>query len=96
MLILLVLNRKSVSYKIWGFVVSRNMSWLRAVWRENGDEVEGVIPTLWCEGSVVRWPLKNPLATAKCHAPPCEDWLSFDLIKKKFSSGNTLDFIGLY
>jgi hypothetical protein len=71
----------------------QKMSWLRAVWMEDGSEVEGVIPSIWREGSVVRWPLKNPLATAKCSAQPSDDWMSFDLIKIKFSSGNMQFFI---
>ena len=66
------------------------MSWIRAVWVENGKEVEGVLPSIWCEGSVSRWPLKNVLALAKANTPPSQNWMSFEMKKIKFSSGNKL------
>ncbi|CAK8680829.1 unnamed protein product [Clavelina lepadiformis] len=56
------------------------MSWVKAVWEEeNGDEVEGVIPSTWISGSVL-WPNSSQarkfLAERK---QPSQSWCKFKL-----------------
>jgi len=72
------------------------MSWIRAVWVEDGKEVEGVLPSIWCECSVIRWPLKNVLALANANTPPSQNWMSFDMKKIQFSSGKKLVLLLLF
>jgi len=63
------------------------MSWSRAVWIEGMKTVEGVLPSLWISGTLVRWPRKNDRTAMKQMATPSDDWKVFKLIKVKFSSG---------
>ena len=61
--------------------------WVRAVWREDGKELEHAIPRVWVEGDKVRWPKLNASSALKELKKPTEKWLSFGLIKMKCSSG---------
>lgn len=65
------------------------MVYARAVWVENGKQMEGVLPLNWIdtETKVVRWPLKNVSVAHKRLLQPQEDWLSFEFVKVKVTSG---------
>jgi len=61
--------------------------WTRAMWIENGEEMEGVVPTAWIEEENLRWPnksYKNSLANRRL---PSTNWLSYPIIKKKLCNG---------
>ncbi|XP_052706413.1 serine/threonine-protein kinase PRP4 homolog [Crassostrea angulata] len=61
--------------------------WVRAVWREDKKEMELAIPSVWVEGNRIRWPnTSNAKSALKECKKPADKWLSFDLIKIKFSS----------
>eukprot|EP00105_Crassostrea_gigas_P043519 XP_019927667.1 PREDICTED: serine/threonine-protein kinase PRP4 homolog isoform X4 [Crassostrea gigas] len=61
--------------------------WVRAVWREDEKEMELAIPSVWVEGNRIRWPnTSNAKSALKECKKPADKWLSFDLIKIKFSS----------
>ncbi|XP_051985368.1 uncharacterized protein LOC127645748 [Xyrauchen texanus] len=64
------------------------MVYARAVWVENGQQMEGVLPLNWIdtETKVVRWPLKNVSVAHKRLLQPQEDWLSFEFVKVKVTS----------
>ncbi|XP_059424635.1 uncharacterized protein LOC132158931 [Carassius carassius] len=64
------------------------MVYARAVWVENGKQMEGVLPLNWIdtENKVVRWPLKNMSVAHKHLLQPQEDWLSFEFVKVKVTS----------
>ncbi|KAK7172552.1 hypothetical protein R3I93_002616 [Phoxinus phoxinus] len=64
------------------------MVYARAVWVENGKQMEGVLPLNWIdtETKVVRWPLKNVSVAHKRLLKPQEDWLSFEFVKVKVTS----------
>jgi hypothetical protein len=49
--------------------------------------VEGVVPSNWICGSVVKWPRKNAKSASQDMAKPTDDWKEFELIKVKFVSG---------
>ncbi|KAJ8001024.1 hypothetical protein DPEC_G00186510 [Dallia pectoralis] len=68
--------------------VTKAMVYARAVWVENGMQMEGVLPLNWIETEtkVVRWPLKNVSVAHERLLPPQEDWLSFELVKVKVTS----------
>lgn len=57
-------------------------------WKEGSQEEELVIPSSWIEGNYVRWPNSSSAAAAlKEMRKPEKNWLKFDLVKVKFSSG---------
>lgn len=57
-------------------------------WKEGNQEEELVIPSSWIEGNYVRWPNSSSAAAAlKEMRKPEKNWLKFDLVKVKFSSG---------
>lgn len=57
-------------------------------WKEGSQEEELVIPSSWIEGNYVRWPNSSSAAAAlKEMRKPEKNWLKFDLMKVKFSSG---------
>ena len=62
--------------------------WSIAIWQEEKQEEEGVIPTVWIEKKTVRWPtgLHAKKAFANLQVP-LKDWDSFPLIKVRCSSG---------
>ncbi|KAF1395646.1 hypothetical protein PFLUV_G00013760 [Perca fluviatilis] len=64
------------------------MVYARAVWVENGQQMEGVLPLNWIdtETKVVRWPLKKVSVAHKRLLQPQEDWLSFEFVKVKVTS----------
>ncbi|KAK9977138.1 hypothetical protein ABG768_018959 [Culter alburnus] len=64
------------------------MVYARAVWVENGKQMEGVLPLNWIdtETKVVQWPLKNVSVAHKRLLQPQEDWLSFEFVKVKVTS----------
>lgn len=62
--------------------------WTRAVWREDDQEEELVVPSTWIKGKFVRWPSgSSAVAALKEMRSPGANWLKFDLVKVKFSSG---------
>ena len=64
------------------------MSWSRAVWIENEEEMEAVIPSNWIQNGKVYWPSKMNVKKAfKEQADPEENWLMFSLIKVKLKDG---------
>jgi len=69
------------------FVVQA-MSWLRAVWKEGHDEVEDVLPSVWLQGSSVRWPRTGKAEKLRNdRAEPDSSWHTFPLVKVKFTHG---------
>lgn len=67
--------------------------WARAVWEENGREIEDVLPRCWMSQrkKIVWWPnpdtSRNVPKLLKQMAAPEKDWISFPLIKIKYTSG---------
>lgn len=74
------------------------MVYARAVWVENGKQMEGVLPLNWIdtETKVVRWPLKNVSVAHKHLLQPEEDWLSFEFVKVKVTSGEKNKYFECY
>ena len=67
------------------------MPWARAVWIENEEEMEAVIPSNWIQNGKVYWPSKMNVKKAfKEPADPEENWLMFSLIKVKLKDGKLL------
>ncbi|XP_065660446.1 uncharacterized protein LOC136084332 isoform X2 [Hydra vulgaris] len=65
--------------------------WKRAVWQEDLQEEEGVIPSNWIENKTVYWPPGTKALNAmKARQNPEKNWLKFPLIKVKFSSGSII------
>ena len=63
----------------------------RAVWKEDDQEEEGVIPSVWVKENTVMWPRGvNVLKAMKEMRHPDDSWIKFDLVKLKFSSGMSL------
>ena len=68
------------------------MAWVRAVWKENGKEEEGVIPSCWINDSSVHWPSKmNVLRAAQERKESDETWLKFSLVKIKCRDGKKIN-----
>lgn len=70
------------------------MLFVRAVWNENGKEMEGTIPDAWVNVAekTLRWPKTRAKYCFDNHVAPKEDWETFPLVKVKFTSGNLLYF----
>ncbi|XDV31420.1 hypothetical protein PO909_034109 [Leuciscus waleckii] len=70
------------------------MLFVRAVWNENGKEMEGTIPDAWVNlaEKTLRWPKTRAKYCFDNHVAPKEDWETFPLLKVKFTSGNFLYF----
>ena len=67
------------------------MSWSRAVWIENEEEMEAVIPSNWIQNGKVYWPSKMNVKKAfKEQVDPEENQLMFPLIKVKLKDGKLL------
>nr|XP_022311055.1 uncharacterized protein LOC111116362 [Crassostrea virginica] len=63
--------------------------WALAVWKENGREEEGTIPTCWIVNKFVMWPPgSNAARFMKEIKEPGEKWQKFDLVKIKMKSNN--------
>ena len=79
-------------------IVFQAMVYARAVWVENGQQMEGVLPLNWIdtETKVVRWPLKKVSVAHKRLLQPQEDWLSFEFVKVKVTSGDKKYFEGYF
>ena len=62
--------------------------WTRAVWIEEGEEIEGTIPKNWIINDHVYWPnhMNVKRAFKEMHTPT-KDWHRFVLIKIKINSG---------
>ncbi|XP_078332411.1 uncharacterized protein LOC111138456 isoform X1 [Crassostrea virginica] len=61
--------------------------WCRAVWKEDDQEEEGVIPSVCVKENTVMWPRGvNVLKAMKEMRHPDDSWIKFDLVKLKFSS----------
>ncbi|XP_047127610.2 uncharacterized protein LOC124808513 [Hydra vulgaris] len=66
--------------------------WKRAVWQEDLQEEEGVIPSNWIDNKTVYWPPGTKALNAmKARQNPEKNWLKFPLIKVKFSSESKQD-----
>ena len=67
------------------------MSWTKAVWLEDNEEVEGVVPTVWVDErkNMLWWPKKrlHVVRSYKKQEVPQSDWKVFKLIKVKLSDG---------
>jgi len=73
------------------------MSWTRAVWLEGEREEELSIPSNWIEDGYVRWPkVTNAAKYLQQHTEPCASWLSFPLLKAKYTSGTLYTRSHLY
>lgn len=61
----------------------------KAVWIENGQQYEGTIPDNWInlQAKTVRWPKKTVFSAHKNQLTPEDDWLTFQLVKRKMTSG---------
>lgn len=68
------------------------MLFVRAVWNENGKEMEGTIPDAWVNVAekTLRWPKTRAKYCFDNHVAPKEDWETFPLLKVKFTSGNLI------
>ena len=67
------------------------MSWARAVWIENEEEMEAFIPSTWIQNGKVYWPSK--MNVKKAFKEPVnseENWLMFSLIKVKLKDSKLL------
>lgn len=85
------------SSKLNNLIVFQAMVYARAVWVENGKQMEGVLPLNWIdtETKVVRWPLKNVSVAHKRLLQPQEDWLSFEFVKVKVTSGEKKNILNV-
>ncbi len=63
--------------------------YIKAVWLEDGKEMEGTIPDNWIDinSKTVRWPMNKSSEAFKKKKDPQDDWLVFPSIKKKLTSG---------
>lgn len=70
------------------------MLFVRAVWNENGKEMEGTIPDAWVNVAekTLRWPKTRAKYCFENHVAPKDDWDTFPLLKVKFTAGNLLYF----
>lgn len=61
----------------------------RAVWVENGKEIEGTLPNNWINinNKTVKWPKNRTKEAFRMKKDPQDDWLIFPLIKRKITSG---------
>ncbi|RXN33928.1 serine arginine-rich splicing factor 4-like isoform X6 [Labeo rohita] len=69
------------------------MLFVRAVWNENGKEMEGTIPDAWVNVAekTLRWPTTRAKYCFDNHVAPKEDWETFPLLKVKFTSESLHD-----
>lgn len=62
--------------------------WARAVWLEDNEEQEGVIPQKWIQNQMVHWPPGVNAAPAMAEMrDPTPSWRKFTLVKVKIASG---------
>ena len=61
-------------------------TWSPVVWKEGDQEEEEVIPTNWVQNRHVMWPKGINVLKAMKEFPE-ENWMQFDLVKIKFTSG---------
>lgn len=62
--------------------------WTRAVWLEDNEEQEGVIPQKWIQNQMVHWPPGVNAARAMDEMrTPTPSWRKFTLVKVKVASG---------
>ncbi|XP_048013573.1 uncharacterized protein LOC125254630 isoform X11 [Megalobrama amblycephala] len=64
------------------------MLFVRAVWNENGKEMEGTIPDAWVNVAekTLRWPKTRAKYCFENHVAPKDDWDMFPLLKVKFTA----------
>lgn len=86
------------SSKLNNLIVFQAMVYTQAVWVENGQQMEGVLPLNWIdtETKVVRWPLKNVSVAHKHLLQPQEDWLTLTNSKLKVTSGDNKKYFECY
>ena len=61
--------------------------WAKAVWLEEGQEVDGTVPSVWINGDTSYWPNAEADKHAKKQSVPESSWLKFQLVKIKHTSG---------
>ena len=61
----------------------------RAVWIEDGKEMEGTLPYNWIDASqgTVRWPKKKDGQAYRTKKDPEDGWSTYQLVKVKMTSG---------
>ena len=68
------------------------MAWVGAVWKENGKEEEGIIPSCQINDGSVHWPSKmNVLRPAQERKEPDEAWLKLSSVKNKCQDGEKIN-----
>ena len=68
------------------------MAGVRAVWKENGEEEGGVIPSCWINDKSVDRPTKlNVLRAAQERKEPDETWLKLTLVKIRCQDGEKIN-----
>lgn len=76
--------------------MSSSAVWTRAVWREDSEEIEEVIPTIWIVDDFVCWPKVSSHSAAikaiREKWPPEEEWFKFPLLKVKVTSSKSCRF----
>ena len=67
------------------------MSWTKAVWVEDNQELESAVPTVWVdERNIMLWCPRKMLHVVRSYKKqevPESDWKVFKLIKVKLSNG---------
>ena len=57
------------------------------MWEEDGKFMEDVVPYVWVEGEILRWPTKG--LSADCASSnkmvPKDDWRGYSIMKIKFT-----------
>ena len=72
------------------------MEWIKAIWLEEGEEMEGVFPSFWLEENeegekFLRWPPKSLQADAIAkRKSPSTNWSTFKIIRIKFQDSKLL------
>ncbi|XP_033758976.1 uncharacterized protein LOC117341225 [Pecten maximus] len=63
------------------------MTWVRAIWLEDGTEEEGTVPSTWIRDNYVMWPnTTNALKYMISGKVPTTTWRMFTLVKEKLRS----------
>ena len=65
-------------------------TWTRAVWIEGTEPTEGTIPTCWIVNGDLKWPKNNYKDAIGRKLLPSENWMSYPILKKKFTDGKYL------
>lgn len=70
------------------------MLWVRAIWKEEHREEEGVVPSTWVKEAMVLWPnVSNAQRAMKSGILPTDSCKRFPLVKEKVRSGMAINNI---